>query len=474
MYSQDDREGTTTTSAVDNPVEALLQSIAELDHKSLSNIFADSLRASWSIENSGVCNGIYFSKNIDKLVEDREMVTNVSDDAVFTPAYLEQPLYHREFTARESLRMFSDHIDKNVSGVSMGMNIFGIDLADTVGCASAADSFVGCVHYQLVPVVSVQLSANELNLRPDVISALQNIERSLRLSDYLPGSHFDEFFVKYGSHFCGGVVELGGMLVSIAECSEFKEEDRSKMAHMVTKASEMAFLLGFSEKVQPGQPHRADVVLGDVPDIPAEILQNITITLKKIGGSQDAEEKDKWKEKLRKDDGNQWKVIHRGSPPSGIWEMIQTHADQFEDHKKLSESMVKEWETKMDPKQKETKDDEKKENSGIHSRNQQKRLRIEENQQVALLRKDIGHWIEECRHQNPEELEDRIKGLSDIRTRFQRIDHHWQREVLFLREVQTTMVDAAKLMMKINRVENKDEIAVLDRSTISEGQEKQR
>ena len=87
---------------------------------------------------------------------------------------------------------------------------------------------------------------------------------------------------------------------------------------------------------------------------------------------------------------------------------------------------------------------------------------MEEEEQVTSLRKNIGHWIEECRHENREKLEQNIKRLGDIWTRLKRIDHHWQKEVLYLRDVQTAMVDAAKLMMKINPTQNKDETAMSD------------
>ena len=455
IYSQNDREGTTTTeptSTGSNQVEALLQSIGSPYQESLRNIFADSMgfgvfpgtsisapEVIRSVDNGVLCRGINFTEDIDRLVVDRELVTNISDDVVFSEEYLEQPMHHREFTSRESMYRFIDHIDKNVS---KGMNIFGMDLADTVGRIGEAYSFVGCVHYQFVPVVSAQLSPDQLDLRPEVISALQDVEQALKLSDYLPDDHFGEFFEKFGSHLCSGDVEFGGILVSIAECSGFKEEDHSKVAHTVAKVSEMAFLLGFNEKVQPGKPYKADEVLGDVPDMSSGNLQNITVTIKKIGGSQEAEEKDMWKEKLLKEDGKQWKVISRRSPLSGMWEMFQKYSDKFEDHKKVTETMMKEWETNVRPKQKEFKDDQKEDRSGIDSNTEQRKRRIEEEQQLDSLRKDIGHWIEEWRPLNLDESEQGIKKLADIRTRHQRIDHRWHKEVLYLRYIQTAMVDA--------------------------------
>ena len=421
IYSQNDREGTTTTeptSTGGNQVEALPQSIGSLDQESLRNIFADSMGFSVfpgasipapevvrSVDNGVLCRGIYFTEDIDRLVVDRELVINVSDDVVFSEEYLEQPMHHREFTSRESMYRFIDHIDKNVS---KEMNILGIDTGGRIG---DADSFIGCVHYQFVPVVSAQLSPDQLDLRPEVISALQDVEHALKLSDYLPGDHFFEFFEKFGSHLCSGVVEFGGILISIAECFGFKEEDHSKVAYAVAKVSEMAFLLGFNEKVQPGKPYKADEVLGDVPDMSSENLQNITVTIKKIGGSQEAEEKDMWKEKLLKEDVKQWKVIRRRSPPSGIWEMLQKYLDKFEDHKKLAETMMKEWEINLRPKD---EGDQKEDGITIDSNNDKRKRRIEEEQQLDSLRKDIGHWIEGCRPLNLDELEQDITKLADV------------------------------------------------------------
>ena len=458
IYSQNDREWTSTTeptSTGSNQVEALLQSIGSLDEESLRHMFADSMGFSFfpgtsisgpefirSVDNGVLCRGIYFSEDIDKLVVDRELATNISDDVVFSEEYLEQPLHHKEFTSRESMYRFIDHIDKNVS---MGMNILGIDLVDTVGQIDEADSYVGCVHYQFVPVVSAQFSLDQLSLRPEVISALQDVEQVLKMADYLPGDHFGEFFEKFGSHLCSGVVEFGGILISIAECSGFKEEDYSKVARAVTKVSEMAFLLGFNEKVQPGKPYNAAEVLGDVPDMSSENLQNITVTIMKMGGSQEAEEKDMWKEKLLKEDGKQWKVISRKSPLSGIWEMLQKYLDKFEDHNKLAETMMKEWEINLRPTE---KSDKKEDGIAIDSPTEKRKRRIEEEQQLDSLRKDIAHWIEECRPLHLEELEQDIKKLADIRSRHQRIDHRWQNEVLYLRDIQTVIVDAVKLIMK--------------------------
>ena len=253
------------------------------------------------VENSVVCRGICFSQDMEKLVAEKELVIHGNSDVLLGNVLPQHSMCHQKFTSRELMHRFIDHIDKNAS-ISEVMNIFGLDFVDIVGCAGAADSFVGSVHYQLVPVVLVQLLPHAL--RPEVISVLQNVEGSLKLSDYLPGNHFEEFFEKYGSHFCSGVVELGGILVATAECSGFKEENRIKLQHMASTVSEMAFLLGFNEKIQPGQTYRAEEVLEKVPDLSAEDLSHITVTIKKIGGSQDAEEKDIWKEKLRKDDGN--------------------------------------------------------------------------------------------------------------------------------------------------------------------------
>ena len=91
---------------------------------------------------------------------------------------------------------------------------------------------------------------------------------------------------------------------------------------------------------------------------------------------------------------------------------------------------------------------------GIGSSNEEKQFRIEEEKQVILLRNDIELWIKECRHQNWEELEQNVERLGDIQTRHKRIDHLWQREVLYLQEVQTAVIHAAEMMTNINHIQN--------------------
>ena len=123
--------------------------------------------------------------------------------------------------------------------------------------------------------------------------------------------------------------------------------------------------------------------------------------------------------------------------------MIQKYSDKFEDHMKLAKAMKIEWETKFSPKQKEFRDDQQEDRSG----NKQRRHKIEEEKQITFLRKHIGHWIEECWRQKRDEVEQNIKILGDIRTIYQKIDHYWQKEVLYQRDVQNAIIDAAKFMI---------------------------
>ena len=91
--------------------------------------------------------------------------------------------------------------------------------------------------------------------------------------------------------------------------------------------------------------------------------------------------------------------------------------------------------------------------------NEQKKFRIEEENQVILLRSDIRRWIAECNHRNWKELKQRIKKLRDIRTRHQAIDNHWHKEVLNLREVQTAVVDTANMLVNVSQVQNLEDEA---------------
>ena len=297
-----------------------------------------------SLENGTVCRGIYFSEDIEEMTKEREVIFNVRDELQFQSVSFVQPIFLHEFTSKDTMQIFVKNIDKHIAArsVSTGVYIWGIGIEADSGCLGGEGSYVCSVEYQLVPIESVKLNPGDIEFTSDVIAALQKIEQSLKSTDYVPGNHFKAFFETYGTHINHGVIEFGGILVSIAECVGFKEEDRSKVSAVVTEASEAALLLEMNKRVRPGQSFNAYKVLGRTMNMCAEDLQNITVTLQKIGGQQEAGEKQEWKQGLTEND-SEWKFINRCSFPKPIWQMLPKYHDKFEDPEKLAHVMREEW-----------------------------------------------------------------------------------------------------------------------------------
>ena len=201
--------------------------------------------------------------DVDKLEKERDPVIDVKDNFEFKGSSLVSETSHREFTSRDVTEHFKNSIDKNRSSTSgsAGLSFWGIDVSlgghhikKAKGSRkSEQDSknenrYASSVHYQLVPVRSLHLTKADVVLRPDVIQMLQEIETDLKKLKYKSNGHFTEFFKKYGSHVSYGIVELGGVLMSTAECWGFKTENCEKVTEMTTKVSETALKLGFRHR----------------------------------------------------------------------------------------------------------------------------------------------------------------------------------------------------------------------------------
>ena len=132
--------------------------------------------------------------------------------------------------------------------------------------------------------------------------------------------------------------------MSTAYCQDFREEDRRRITDTVTEASEAALLLDVLKTVHPLQPLNAFEVLGTNTGMNDKDLKNITVVVKKIGGSPNVAEKEEWKETLR-DNCKLWEVVHR-SQPKPIWKMLQQRRDQFENYLGILNVMQEEWKLK--------------------------------------------------------------------------------------------------------------------------------
>ena len=408
-----------------------------------------------SLENGTICRGIYFSEDIEEMTKEREVIFNVRDELQFQSVSFVQPIFLHEFTSKDTMQIFVKNIDKHIAArsVSTGVNIWGIGIEADSGCLGGEGSYVCSVEYQLVPIESVKLNPGDIEFTPDVIASLQKIEQSLKSNDYVPGNHFKAFFETYGTHINHGVIEFGGILVSIAECVGFKEEDRSKVSAVVTEASEAALLLEMNKRVLPGQPFSAYEVLGRTMNMCAEDLQNITVTLQKIGGQQEAGEKQEWKQGLTEND-SEWKFINRCSFLKPIWQMLPKYHDKFEDPEKLAHVMREEWKKNVCNSKKE-----RREGGTLQTERakfQEKRKKMTEVKQVERLRQEIKGWIERCRS-----VEEDIKLLAELKTRFSHIAEHWQREILYLRDVQKILTSAANHLLKAEDREKGQQLASL-------------
>ena len=374
------------------------------------------------LENGVVCRGVdlYLNPHSDESVETKEKVIDVTEDLLFCDVQSIYPVHHRKFTSRAAMQTFLSDIGnyKSNSKTSMEKGISDIGLQDHTGCEVGEDSFVGYVHYKLVPVASVDLTADQIYLRTEVIESLQVVEQALKWSGYLPSCHFDGFFEKYGSHLGHGVVDFGDILISTAMCENFEEEVRSKVTDTVEEASKRGLLVETYEKVKLGEVLSAHDAFGEVPDLPSDLLRSITLTIKKIGSFPDADEKTA----LMKiaEDKTELRVINKCTSFIPIWEMLEKYQDRFQDHKEMVDTMKKEW----------------------TSRALQK--------QMDCFREDIQQWIEEYRCSNSDHIEKGLGRLTKIRHKYDKIDQHWAREVLYLRRVQRTLMQTTKFMMKDN------------------------
>ena len=292
--------------------------------------------------------GVYFSdKNLRKLSTERDIVIDVKTDLECKIVNTVHPIWHHRFSERKTWEFFDKHIDKHIGCISdsVGENVWGINIAETESTQRGNhenETFACSVNYQLIAVRCIELKQAEMELRKEAIKSLQEIERYLEASKYQSQGHFQDFFKKFGTHVNHGKVQIGGMLKSTACCKGFLEEDRDNVSAVVSEASENAFYLSLSNEVRTGISLNAYEVLGKTSQMCAEDLQNITVTVHRIGGPQHTTDHQTWTSKLDKD-LHLHKVICRNSPPLPIWKLLDNHTKDFTSADKLADAMLKEW-----------------------------------------------------------------------------------------------------------------------------------
>ena len=342
----EDRSATTITSSQspreERPLTEGAYAIEQSELQKASEVFR-------TVEGGLLARGIYFGRNFDKFSDERDFVVDVTDDLEFTAPNPVNTIFHHQFNSQKIWEIFDKHIDKHINArsISVGENIWGVTIGkgilESEGQGGHQDeNFLSCIHYQMIPVRRIHLKPTNLQLRPEVIRSLQEIERSLQLDNYEPRRHFQQFFNQYGTHVNNGPIDIGGMLKSTAHCRGFREEDRLSVSAAVSKASETALYLNFTNDVRTEVSQNAYEVLGKTFQMCAEDLQNIVVTVQKIGGPDTATDQETWQLGLGEDE-SLWKVICRNSPPTPIWKIIPRYAAMFADVDKLSKAMLQEW-----------------------------------------------------------------------------------------------------------------------------------
>ena len=428
-----------------------------------------------SVQGGILCQGIFLTESIDQLLQERDMVIDVSENLEFKETRSVHEIFHNEFTCTETMQTFVNHLDKNLSERSalLGVNIWGVSLGECdthptqLSSVGEAGNYIASVHYQRIPMASVHITPNDIYLRPEVINALQHVEKSLKETDYEPKDHFKDIFKMYGTHINHGTVEFGGILVSTAYCEDFCEEDRGRITDSVIEASEAALLLDVAKKVHPSQPLNAFEVLGTNTGMNDDDLKNITVVVKKIGGTQNVTEKEEWKETLR-DDCKLWKIVQRISQPKPMWKMLQQHKDQFENYLGIVNAMQEEWKLKhvsacspetRDLKEEDEPKEEKVVQQPIFAKEPVETGLKEKEKQRNSLRKELKFWIDRFKNVSQQNIEPAVKNLASLRKKYNKIESEWQREVVYLRDVQTCILYAATQAMKTSDEAKRTDLA---------------
>ena len=391
-----------------------------------------------SVQGGLLCKGIYLAGDVDELEKERDPVIDVMDNFEFKGSSLVSETSHREFTSREVTEDFKNSIDRNRSSKSGsgGLSFWGIgvdlgglykkktkDSNTSEQGSNRENRYASSVHYQLVPARSLHLTKADVVLRPDVIQKLQEIEIDLKKLKYKSNGHFTEFFKKYGSHVNYGIIELGGVLMSTAECSGFKKENREKVAEMTKKVSDTSLKLGFRHSsigLRVGAKFSGSTLHSHTSgNFKESELEQVTFILQKYGGPEDTDDRKEWRKGLL-ENSSLWRIINRNSTPKPIWKLLEKYVDKFDSPLLLANAMEEEW--KREPWAK---------------------IRTTQNA-LDTLRRDILMWIELNKEErNTAEC---MKSLAKIRYKHDVMNEDWRDEVLYDPVIQEFITAAVEHM----------------------------
>ena len=252
---------------------------------------------------------------------------------------------------------------------------------------------------------------------------------------YKSNGHFTEFFQKYGSHVNFGIVELGGVLMSTAQCRGFKKENREKVTEMTKKVSETSLKLGFRHSgigLRTGTKFSGSTLHSYASGNFKEFeLEQVTFTLKKYGGPEETDDRKEWRKGLL-ENSSLWRIINRNSTPKPIWKFLEKHADRLDSPLPLANVMEEEW--KRVP-----------------------RAKFNATQNALdIMRKEVLRWVELYKEErNTAEC---MKALSEIRDRHDVIDEDWRDEVLYDTVIQEFITAAVEHMKQSQEPHEKRQI----------------
>ena len=398
-------------------------------------------RDSWSapelvrlIQGGLLCKGIYLSDQIDELEKEREPVVDVSDDLEFKGAQSNQEIIHREFHSKNKMELFDETIDKSERSVSgsVGVMVWGVDLGSQSSFTRKTkqenkeeqtekkfENYISNSHYQFIPVKAIHLTKNVIDLKPEVIKAIQNVEKRIKMMRYESRDHFHEFFKTYGSHIHYGVIELGGIRSSKAWSEGFEDSNLSKMTELTHTVSKASLNLGFTQPgstIQAGIPIKASDVLSETTsNFTEEELKRVDVTLRKMGGPEEIDDIEEWR-KVLVANSSLWRIINRTSKPKPIWEFLDKYEDKFHNCFLLGNAMEEAWDKLSNTKA--------------------------TDQSFDALRKDIRIWMELNR--DALDMTERIGELSRMRLEHDIKEEDWRDEVVYLPEVQEFILKAVE------------------------------
>ena len=222
-------------------------------------------RVNWSaaetirnIQGGVLCKGIYLTDDIDELIKERETIIEVKDNLVFKGPISAVETFRKEFSSRKMAQTFQNNIDKSSSnkGFPGSFSFYGISASYSGSVMSdhneeiknsRNENYMAVMHCEKVPLKSIDINRHELSFTPHAVEALRSIENKIKHLGYKSNRDFTEFFEKYGSHATHGVVEFGGILLSVASQLGFEESDLSKVTAITSDASETSLSIGLSE-----------------------------------------------------------------------------------------------------------------------------------------------------------------------------------------------------------------------------------